>query len=123
MKPIESPILPLGSGRQFVAGLLTLTGSLFLLATTGWAQNGPPVVIVEDATENAPVAAFEYLAMGREIELSSDATVVLGYLSSCRREVITGGRVRIGAERSDIVGGYIEHEQVPSSGGWPGRSI
>ena len=68
-------------------------------------------------TEDAPVAAFEYLTTGWSMELQEDVTIVLGYLTSCRREVITGGRVTIGTEKSIVDGGQVTHEQVPCDGG------
>jgi hypothetical protein len=83
----------------------------------GLAQDRLPVVIVEDASAQAPVAAFEYLPAGLNIQLQDDATIILGYLTSCRREVITGGQVTIGREQSVVVGGQVSFETVPCDGG------
>ena len=117
MKPLHNPIKTFQPSQSLILGFLALTGSILLSTPTVWAQNSSPVAIVEDATQNAPVAAFEYLNEGYEVQLPSDATVVIGYLTSCRRETITGGTVKIGREQSVVVDGQITHEQVPCDGG------
>jgi hypothetical protein len=102
---------------RVLSGSLAMVWLMLLWVPAGLSQNSLPVVIVEEASEGAPVAAFEYLPIGWNFELRQDATIVLGYLTSCRREVITGGRVTIGNEQSVVDGGQIAYETVPCDGG------
>ena len=82
------------------------------------AQAGDPSAIVESASVDLPaVAPFQYLEPGREIELPPNASIVLGYLRSCLNETITGGRVVIGAERSDVSGGKVVRRRVECDSG------
>jgi hypothetical protein len=43
--------------------------------------------------------------------------LVLGYLKSCARETITGGRVTIGTDQSAVEGGQVKRETVECDGG------
>ena len=81
------------------------------------AQIATPVAIVEHASDNAPVVAFEYLTRGQRIELADGAKIVIGYLASCRLETISGGTVTIGEINSTISGGTVVAEQVDCDGG------
>jgi hypothetical protein len=101
-------------------GLVSVaTASLLAIATPGIAisQTTRPVAIIEDASDNAPLAVFDYLTPGQRIELRSDQTIVIGYLASCRLESISGGVVIVGEERSTITGGTVEAGRVECDGG------
>lgn len=76
-----------------------------------------PTAIVEDAIENAGVEIFDYLWPGTQIDLSAGNTLVLGYLYSCLRETIVGGRVTVGTEESTVAGGQVTREYVECHGG------
>ncbi len=54
---------------------------------------------------------------GRTIALKANQSLTLGYMKSCTREVIAGGRVTIGQEQSVVEGGKVERSQVRCNGG------
>jgi hypothetical protein len=88
-----------------------------VIAIPASAQVNSPVAIVEDASDNAPIDDFDYLLKGDKFVLSDGATVVIGYMSSCRRETVKGGTVTIGEEASLVEGGIIDFEVVDCDGG------
>ena len=67
-----------------------------LTAAPASAQVNSPVAIVEEASDDAPINVFDYLLNGDKFVLPNGATVVIGYMSSCRRETVKGGEVIIG---------------------------
>jgi hypothetical protein len=74
--------------------------------------------IVEDVSGSAAgVAPMDLLEQGRVIELSGNTKLVLGYLHSCIRETIVGGRVTVGAEKSTVEGGTRQAKEVDCDGG------
>ncbi len=81
------------------------------------AQIATPVAIIEEADSNAPVAMFDYLKVGDQISLSSTSRIVIGYLSSCRIETISGGDVTIGELSSTVRGGRMTVDQVACDAG------
>lgn len=84
----------------------------------GAAQAADPVAIVEDVSANAAgVQPMDYVAAGRIIALAPNQSLTLGYMKSCTREVIAGGRVTIGLEQSVVDGGKVERNQVRCDGG------
>ncbi len=92
-------------------------GAVCLLSVSLPAAAQEPTAIVEDAIENAGVEIFDYLWPGTKIELSAQDTLVLGYLYSCLRETIVGGRVTVGTEESSVAGGIVTREYVECHGG------
>jgi hypothetical protein len=62
------------------------------------------------------IRALDLLAAGTVIELQAGDKLVLGYLLSCTREVITGGKVTIGSGDSKIEGGQVERSKVSCDG-------
>jgi len=90
--------------------------ALFALPVPAHAAG--PVALVESVTGSpSGVELMEYLSAGQKITLGPGESVVIDYLRSCLREVITGGTIAIGAERSAIKGGTIESERVRCDGG------
>jgi hypothetical protein len=82
------------------------------------AHAGTPVAVVEDASASITSAQlFDFVEAGAVIVLADDDRLVLGYLSGCRREEITGGTVTIGVEASTVVGGKLSVETVECDGG------
>ncbi len=98
-------------------GALMIAAALGLWApASGWAAE--PVAIVEDVSfEKAGVNFMDYLDAGRVIELPPGESLTLGYLKSCWRETITGGRVTVGARQSAVKGGRVQREKVECDGG------
>lgn len=77
-----------------------------------------PAAIVEDVSNSTSgVQKMDMLNAGRVIELGKDATLTLGYLSSCVRETVTGGTVTIGEEKSKVEKGIRKAEEVDCDGG------
>ncbi|MDC0033800.1 hypothetical protein OAJ57_04475 [Alphaproteobacteria bacterium] len=100
--------------RNFIA---SIAASAFLtVASLAWADT--VVAIVEEIEADRPKAALmDFLGTGHTIELGIKGRLVLGYLNSCLREVINGGTVTIGRERSTVKGGKIKRERVECDGG------
>jgi hypothetical protein len=98
-------------------GVLMIAAALGLWApVSGWAAD--PVAIVEDVSfEKAGVNFMDYLDAGRVIQLPPGESITLGYLKSCWRETITGGRITVGAKRSAVKGGRVQREKVECDGG------
>ncbi len=103
---------------------LSATLLVLAIATPAWAAE--PAAIVEDVSGPAPtgtgtgngtgLAAFDYLDPGQNLTLPAGTTITLGYLASCTRETITGGKVTIGNEASTVIGGKVNRETVKCSG-------
>lgn len=96
---------------------MTKSGFIVLAAaaviTLSAHAHARPVAIVEDASgPGIMVQPMELLEEGAVIELPDGGTVVLGYLASCLREHINGGKVIVGADQSDIEGGQVTRETV-----------
>jgi hypothetical protein len=88
------------------------------MLAAGTARAADPVAIVEDVSANAgELQAMDYVAAGRIIALAANQSLTLGYIKSCTREVIAGGRVTIGLEQSVVDGGKVERSQVRCDGG------
>ena len=72
-----------------------------------------PVALVEEVKGTVPGVEFmDYVAAGKVIELGAKDTIVLGYLSSCWREIITGGIVVVGEKQSMVSEGKIQRIMV-----------
>jgi hypothetical protein len=90
--------------------------SLILLASPARADE--PSALVEKITGALPgISLMEYLAAGRTIELGPRDTIVVDYLRSCIREIITGAVLTVGPEQSSVVGGTVQREKVECDGG------
>ena len=76
-----------------------------------------PVALVEDVDGKAPVRFMDYLAEGQKFELPSGTKVVIGYLKSCERETIEGGKVVVGSAESRVEGGTVARAKVECDGG------
>jgi len=75
-----------------------------LVGFTGLAAAQAPVAVVEDVQGKVTGAEFmDYVAPGKVIKLGQPGSIVLSYMKSCWREVITGvGTVIVGAEESMV---------------------
>jgi len=61
--------------------------------------------------------SMEYVRTGQIIKLRRQQTIVLTYMDSCVREIITGGTVIIGIDRSEVQSGDVESVRVPCGAG------
>ena len=104
------------SGRRLVAWALGALASIAAGATP--AAAGEPAAIVEDVGDGVEQLAFmDYVEAGRVIDLGQDGRIVLGYLRSCLRETVVGGRLTVGREQSSIAGGRVDRVRVECDGG------
>ncbi len=88
------------------------------LATAEAALAEQPAAIVEDVrSPEAEVEAFQYLRPGKTVHLGESGVLILGYLTSCLRETISGGQVVIGKTESEIQEGAVQREKVECDGG------
>jgi hypothetical protein len=77
-----------------------------------------PAAVVEDVKGRvAGIEFMDYVSPGFTIELGSQDTVVLGYLKSCIREIITGGTVVVGLRESRVHHGRVERATVDCDAG------
>src|SRR5579871_3011181 len=84
------------------------------LAQGAWAQGSSPAALVEDVSAGVKgVEAFDYVAAGKQIQLGSGGSLVLGYLASCQEETIIGGTVIVGTDQSTVAGGSVQRKTVP----------
>lgn len=82
------------------------------------AVAGPPAAIVENVdAPGAGIRFMDYVEPGQVIDLGKKGVLSLGYLRSCLRDTITGGRVIVGEERSRVEGGKLVRERVECDGG------
>jgi hypothetical protein len=101
------------TGATLVAGLV-----LSVAASAKAPAPLVPIALVEDITSaTADVEFMDYVGTGQVIKLAPKDTMVLSYLKSCQHETITGGIVKVGADRSEVQGGSIKRAKVPCSGG------
>lgn len=91
--------------------------AICLPLTMAQAKDGDPSAIVDDVSDSVTsVELMDYLFPGQEIELGAGDTVTIGYLDSCVTEVITGGKIVIGKEKSEVSGGDVARESEGCGG-------
>jgi hypothetical protein len=78
-----------------------------------------PVALIEDVQgEVAGAELMDYVAPGQVIRLGPNATLVLSYLKSCRRETVSGaGSVTVGASESRVEGASLKNDVVNCDAG------
>lgn len=95
--------------------LFGLAAAALSLSATGAtaAGSGPAAIVERIEAPGIGVEAFDYLWPGDVIELGADSILILGYLESCRRETIVGGRVTVGQDASETDSDMLHHQKVP----------
>lgn len=94
-----------------------------IFATTGLLYSAStlasgPVAIIEDIQgADSKLGFMDYVAKGEVINLGASGKLVLGYMNSCRRETITGGKVTVGDKASQVDKGQVLSEDVECDGG------
>ena len=98
-----------------------LSAALGVIGSLGFMMTAPaqtPVAVVEEVKgKPSGVEFMDYVAPGKVIKLRPKDSIVLGYMTSCWRETITGGTVLVGAEQSTVHEGVIERVKVDCDGG------
>jgi hypothetical protein len=84
------------------------------MALASPALAGPPAALVEDVQgEVSGAELMDYVAPGQVIKLGPEATVVMSYLKSCRRESVSGaGNVTVGPGESKVDGATLKSDIV-----------
>jgi hypothetical protein len=104
---------------KILKGAVLATG--LVIATEASAHLPAPLIptaLVEDVKSTiADVEFMDYVGVGQVIKLGPSGALVLSYLKSCEREVITGGTVIVGADRSEVDGGKVTRTKVACDGG------
>ncbi|WP_374650617.1 hypothetical protein [Dongia sp.] len=95
----------LGNGLV-VAAMLILPGHAAVAAPKAVA------IVDESPRTEGPGQIFEMLPENTILDLAAGETIVLGYLKSCVRETITGGRVTVGPKESVVEGGKVIREKT-----------
>jgi hypothetical protein len=88
-----------------------------MLITAAPALAQTPVALVEEVRGAPGIEFMDYVATGKVIKLRPRDLIVLGYLTSCWHETITGGTVIVGSEQSDVQGGKVTRMKVACDGG------
>src|SRR4051794_37521374 len=92
--------------------------SIGAMAAASAAAAPVQVALVENLTGSpAGVEFMDYLETGKTIELGSRDTIVLSYMSSCMRETITGGKVTVGTDQSEVQAGKVTRTKVACDAG------
>ncbi|MGQ0675630.1 MAG: hypothetical protein ACT4N4_06025 [Rhodospirillales bacterium] len=77
-----------------------------------------PAAIVEDVKGKIDkLDVMDYVEPGQVVQLKAGEVLVLGYLKSCVRETIQGGKVTVGLEQSQVEGGKVERAKFACDGG------
>jgi hypothetical protein len=93
-----------------------LFGGALALAAPAAAQG--LVAVVEDVTgHSAGVGFMDYVEAGKVIRLAPQDSIVLGYMTSCVREKISGGTITVGVDKSDVQSGQVERSTVECDAG------
>jgi len=88
-----------------------LLGTSFFVCSTSHADE--LVAIVEDCSPSFSGAeVFEYLSPGTILKLADNEWISLGYLRSCNQEMINGGTILVGENKSTVVDGSIDRRKV-----------
>src|SRR4029079_14062974 len=89
-------------------------------ANQAFAKGPAPLVpsaLVEDIKgASTDVEFMDYVGAGQVIKLQPRDVLVLSYLKSCEHETITGGTVRIGADKSEVEGGKVARTKLRCNG-------
>jgi hypothetical protein len=103
--------------RTLFAAALAAT---LIPANQAFAKGPAPLVpsaLVEDIKgASTDVEFMDYVGAGQVIKLQPRDVLVLSYLKSCEHETITGGTVRIGADKSEVEGGKVARTKLRCNG-------
>lgn len=92
---------------------MILLAAVVFAAGTAQAQGNQAAVVEDLSGTVSGVEVFDFLSPGKTVTLPAGAKLVLGYMNSCTREVITGaGTVTIGETGSKVTGARLQTEQL-----------
>ncbi|WP_425404185.1 hypothetical protein [Hwanghaeella sp.] len=102
---------------RFKVTRLPLVLGIAGILAAGAAQAEPSALVEDITSDRDDVQLMDYLEPGQTIKLAADETIVIGYLTTCVQETITGGTVTIGQDESTVAGGKKESAWVDCDGG------
>lgn len=91
--------------------------ALFLLCISRVSSAAPVALVENISAEVKQVQLLDFLSPGDEIQLAESDEITLGYMGSCIREQIQGGKIVIGAEQSKVEEGQVSRETTQCDGG------
>jgi len=103
--------------RTVCPNLLPAAALAALLAAAGPAWAGPSAIVEHVKGKIDRLDVMDYVEPGQVVQLKAGEVLVLGYLKSCVRETISGGKVTVGAELSQVDGGKVERAKFACDGG------
>ena len=83
----------------------------------GPALAGPSAIVEDLKGKLDKLDVMDYVEPGQVVQLKPGDVLVLGYLKSCVREIIAGGKVTVGEEQSAVDGGKVERAKFACDGG------
>ncbi len=96
---------------------LTLPSILIVASiSASWAQAEPVALIEDISAQRENFQIMDFLDVGTKIKLKADETLKLGYLNSCIQEIILGGTITVGEEKSFVAGGQITRKLLICEG-------
>ena len=96
--------------------LISLKFILAASISASWVEAEPVALIEEINAKGSNFQIMDFLDPGTKIQLSTNGSLVVGYLNSCIQESISGGSVTIGAGKSIVVGGQVTRKQLICGG-------
>jgi hypothetical protein len=89
-----------------------IAAALVAAGVTSAAAQSPAAIVEDVKGKVVGVEFMDYVAPGTVIKLGANGVVVLGYLTSCWRETISGGVAIVGTEESKTSLGEVSREKV-----------
>lgn len=102
--------------RSLFATLL-LSASFAAMAAAAPAAAGPSAIVEDIKGKIEKLDVMDYVDSGQVVQLKAGDMLVLGYLKSCVRETIQGGKVTVGVDQSQVEGGKVERAKFACDGG------
>ncbi len=96
---------------------LALAFSTLIIFSSAPALAAPAAIVEEISGNAANIQFMDFLSPGKSFDLGTEGTAVLGYMKSCLKETITGGKVTVGAQQSQVSGGIVKRLRVECDGG------
>ena len=94
-----------------------MSACMSALLGAGAARADGVAALLEDADPPlAGIGFMDSLRSGQKLTLQSGQSVTIAYLSSCRREIVSGGTVTIGKQASTVGGGTLRAETISPCG-------
>ena len=102
--------------RPLSLGIL-LPAALAVMAASFPAAAGPAAIVEDVKGRIEKLDVMDYVDPGQVVQLKAGDVLVLGYLKSCLRETISGGKVTVGEDQSQVEGGKVERAKFACDGG------